>query len=167
MSGPALYEIAREFRADADKLADLDLDPQTLIDTIEGMSGDLETKVQNTLFVARNLEVTAEAIRYAAATMEGRAKAIENRAIELRRRVLEAMKFTGIHKIEGPYFKLTIQNNTPAVDVFELGMIPAKFMTKPKTPDPVPDKRAIAIEFKAGKDVPGCRMTAGQRLVVS
>ena len=26
MSGLALYEIAREFRADADKLADLDLD---------------------------------------------------------------------------------------------------------------------------------------------
>jgi hypothetical protein len=38
----ALYEIAHQYRADADKLADMDLDEQTLADTLDSLSGDLE-----------------------------------------------------------------------------------------------------------------------------
>ena len=163
----ALYEIAATFRADADKLADLDLDAVTLADTIESMSGDLETKVQNTLFVARNLEVTAESIRWAMATMLVRAKAIEARAAVLRKGIFDAMQFTGVQKIEGPFFKLTIQNNPPSVDVFDAAMVPASYMTAPVAPLPTPDKAAIKLAIKSGAEVPGCRMTAGQRLVVS
>ena len=164
---PNLYEISVAFRADADKLADLDLDPQTLIDTIEGMSGDLETKVQNTLFVARNLESTADAIDAAAAAMTARGKAIKARAAVLRKGIFDAMLFTGVQKIEGPFFKLTIQNNPPAVEIFDAAMVPAEWMTTPVAPTPAPDKAAIKLSIKAGFEVPGCRMTAGQRLVVS
>ena len=32
---------------------------------------------------------------------------------------------------------------------------------------PAPDKAAIKAAIKDGFDIPGCRMTAGQRLVVS
>ena len=164
---PNLYEISVAFRADADKLADLDLDPQTLIDTIEGMSGDLETKVQNTLFVARNLESTADAIDAAAAAMTARGKAIKARAAVLRKGIFDAMLFTGVQKIEGPFFKLTIQNNPPSVDVFEPGLVPADCMSTPVLPAATPDKKAIAALLKKGIDVPGCRRTSGQRLVVS
>lgn len=167
MSGPALYEISVAFRADADKLADLNLDTQTLIDTIEGMSGDLETKVQNTLFVARNLEATADAIDAAAAAMTARGKAIKARSAALKKGVFDAMLFTGVTKIEGPYFKLTIQNNPPSVDVFDAAMVPTEWMTTPVAPAPAPDKTAIKAALKFGIDVPGCRMTAGQRLVVA
>ena len=38
----ALYELAAEYRADAEKLADMDLDEQTLADTLEGLGGELE-----------------------------------------------------------------------------------------------------------------------------
>ena len=38
----SLYDIAAEYRQTADKLADLDLDEQTISDTLEGMSGALE-----------------------------------------------------------------------------------------------------------------------------
>jgi hypothetical protein len=61
-----LFEIASEYRADAAKLEDLDLDETTLSDTLEAISGDLETKCMNTAFVARNLEATAAQIAPAA-----------------------------------------------------------------------------------------------------
>lgn len=35
----ALYLIAAEYRNAAEQLANLDLDPQTVADTLEGMSG--------------------------------------------------------------------------------------------------------------------------------
>jgi hypothetical protein len=163
----ALYVIAQAFRADADKLADLDLDPQTLIDTIEGMSGDLETKVQNTLFVSRNLESTADAIDAAAAAMTARSKAIKARAIALKKGVFDAMLFTGVTKIEGPYFRLTIQNNPPSVDVFEIDTVPEEYFTQPPTPPKVLDKTAIKNAIKGGAEVPGAKLSQSQRLVVA
>lgn len=42
----ALYEIAADYRADLAALADLDLDPQTVADTLEGMQGDLQAKLR-------------------------------------------------------------------------------------------------------------------------
>ena len=65
----ALYEIAAEYRDAATKLAELDLDAQTVADTLEGLSGDLETKAQNVAFFVRNLEATAAAIKQAEADM--------------------------------------------------------------------------------------------------
>jgi hypothetical protein len=163
----ALYVIAQTFRADADKLADLDLDPQTLIDTIEGMSGDLETKVQNILFVSRNLESTADAIDAAAAAMIARSKAIKARAIALKKGVFDAMLFTGVTNIEGPYFRLTIQNNPPSVDVFEADTVPAEYWTQPATPPKVLDKTAIKNAIKGGAEVPGAKLSQSQRLVIA
>ncbi len=162
----ALYEIAAEYRAAAEKLAELDLDAQTITDTLEGLSGDLETKAQNVAFFVRNLEATAAAIKQAEADMAARRKAMENRADGLKRYIFESMTVAGIEKIECPHFRLAIKNNPAAVDVFEPGLVPASFMRTPEPPPPAPDKTAIKEALKAGQDVPGARLTSGQRLEI-
>ena len=162
----ALYNIAAEYRAAAEKLAELDLDAQTIADTLEGLSGDLETKAQNVAFFVRNLEATAAAIKQAEADMAARRKAMENRADSLRRYIFDSMTVAGIEKIECPHFRLAIKNNPAAVDVFEPGLVPASFMRTPEPPPPAPDKTAIKEALKAGQDVPGARLTSGQRLEI-
>lgn len=162
----ALYEIAAEYRDAATKLAELDLDAQTIADTLEGLSGDLETKAQNVAFFVRNLEATAAAIKQAEADMAARRKAMENRADSLKRYIFESMTVAGIEKIECPHFRLAIKNNPAAVDVFEPGLVPASFMRTPEPPPPAPDKTAIKEALKAGQDVPGARLTSGQRLEI-
>lgn len=162
----ALYEIAAEYRDAATKLAELDLDAQTIADTLEGLSGDLETKAQNVAFFVRNLEATAAAIKQAEADMAARRKAMENRADGLKRYIFESMTVAGIEKIECPHFRLAIKNNPAAVDVFEPGLVPASFMRTPEPPPPAPDKTAIKEALKAGQDVPGARLTSGQRLEI-
>lgn len=162
----ALYEIAAEYRDAANKLAELDLDAQTIADTLEGLSGDLETKAQNVAFFVRNLEATAAAIKQAEADMAARRKAMENRADSLKRYIFESMTVAGIEKIECPHFRLAIKNNPAAVDVFEPGLVPASFMRTPEPPPPAPDKTAIKEALKAGQDVPGARLTSGQRLEI-
>lgn len=162
----ALYTIAAEYRAAAEKLAELDLDSETIADTLEGLSGDLETKAQNVAFFARNLESTAAAIKQAEADMAARRKAMENRANGLKRYIFESMKFAGIEKIECPHFRLSIKNNPAAVEIFEPGLVPASFMRTPEPPPPAPDKTAINEALKAGQDVPGARLTSSQRLEI-
>lgn len=162
----ALYELAAQYRADAEKLADLDLDEQTLADTLEGMGGELEVKAQNVIMFTRNLEATAAAIKEAEAQMAARRKALENRAAGLRRYVLENMQFAGIQKIECPFFRLSIRENPAAVDIYEPGLIPAEYMKQPETPPPAPDKSAIKAAITAGTEVPGAKLTKGTRLEI-
>lgn len=162
----ALFDIAREYREAADKLADLDLPPEAIEDTLESLSGDLEAKATNTAFVIRNLEASAAAIKEAEAQMAARRKAIENRAARVRDYLLANMMVAGIQKIECPYFRLAVRDNPPAVEVYEPGLIPAEYMRQPEPPPPTPDKTAIKDAMKSGKDVPGCRLTVGQRLEI-
>jgi hypothetical protein len=57
-----------------------------------------------------------------------------------------------------------VRENPAAVEVYEPGLIPQQFMRQPEPPPPSPDKTAIKDALKAGKDVPGCRLTQGKRL---
>lgn len=161
-----LYEIAATYREATEKLAELDLDETTVADTLESLGGDLQLKAQNVVFMARNLEAMAGAIKQAEADMAKRRKAMENRSAGLLRYVLDSMQAAGVTKIECPHFRLAVRDNPGSVDVFEPALIPAQFMVQPDTPPAVPDKKAIAAALKADEDVPGARLTTGKRLEV-
>lgn len=162
----ALYDIAAEYRDAAHKLADLDLDAQTVADTLEGLAGELEVKVQNVAFFARNLESTAAAIKQAEDNMAARRKSLEKRAEGLRQYIFTSMQVAGIEKIECPHFRMSIKSNPAAVEIYEPGLIPVEFMTKPEPPAPAPDKKAIADAIKAGREVAGAKLTQGKRLEI-
>ena len=162
----ALYVIAQDYRAAAEALADLDLDAETVADTLDSLSGEFEQKAVAVSMFARNLEATAAQIKEAESAMAARRKALENRADSLKRYLLGAMQTTGITKVECPYFRLSVRDNPPAVDVFDAAQVPAEFMVTPPPPPAAPDKAAIKAAIKGGRDVPGCRLTQGQRLEI-
>ena len=162
-----LYVLAYEYQQAALALADLDLDAQTIADTLEGLSGDLETKAISCAMVARNMEATAAAIKDAESAMAARRKALENRAASLRQYVLNNMLFAYIKRLECPQFRMAVRDNPPVVDIFDASQVPAEFMAlPPPAPPPAPDKAAIKAAIKAGRDVAGCRIIQGQRLEI-
>lgn len=162
----ALFQIADQYLVDLKRLEELDLDEQTVADTLEGLSGELEVKATNVAMFCRNLEASAEAIKAAEQQMAARRKAIENRAARIKQYLKDNMERTGITKIEGPHFALSIKKNPPAVHVEAQELIPAEFFNAPPPPAPVMDKKRIAEALKAGKDVPGCRLEQGTRLEI-
>lgn len=162
-----LYEIAATYRADATRLADLDLPAEVVTDTLDAMSGELEVKAQNVVMFARDLQATAEAIKAAEEQMAKRRKAIEGRAKHLLEYVHGCMETAGVQKIECPLFRIAVQRKAPSVDVFEPGLLPAEYMRQPETPPAAPDKTAIAAALKEGKDVPGARLLHGTRLAIT
>lgn len=159
----ALYELARTYHDDAAKLEDLDLDPQTVADTLESMGGELEAKAVNVIYFAKNLAATAAAIKDAEAQMATRRKALKNRAKALEKYVFDNMQFAGISKIECPHFRLSIRENQASVDVFEPALLPQDYLREvPATY--TPDKALIAKAIKEGFDVPGARLVQNSRL---
>lgn len=163
---PALYTLAAEYRDAAERMADMDLDEQTVADTLEGMAGALEVKATNVAAFARNLEATAEAIKNAEGEMAKRRKAIERRSESLRTYLLDNMVRAGISKIESPMFRLTVRDNPPAVIIDDAALLPIDYLNIPEPPPPTPDKKAISEALKAGLDVPGARLARGKRLEI-
>jgi len=162
----SLYVLADEYLAAAQQLADLDLDPQTVADTLEGLSGDLEVKATNVAMFVRNLEASAEQIKEAEEAMASRRKAIEKRAQNVREYLKAQMVRTGITKIECPHFKLAIRDNPPAVVIDAESQIPAFYMRTPEPPAPTPDKKAILAAIKNGEEVSGAHLERSTRLEI-
>lgn len=166
MNALTLYKLTDEYVAVAERLSDLDLDEQTIADTLEGLSGELETKATNVAMFVRNLESSALAIKEAEATMALRRKAIEARAGRVREYLKINMTRAGISKIECPLFKIALRDNPPSVVVADENAIPPEFMRVPDPPAPAPDKRAIGDALKAGTDVPGAHLERTQRIEI-
>ena len=154
----ALYVLAEQHRALADKLQDLDLDEQTIADTLEAEAGELEAKVSATAMVARNLEAAAAAMKEAEASIAKRRKAAEARADRLRAYLLDNMRRAGIKRVDHPMLCVSIKGKAPGVVIFDEAQIPAEFMDAPPPPASKPAKSRIAAAIKAGRDVPGARL---------
>lgn len=153
----ALFVLAGDYRAAAEKLANLDLDAETVADTLESLSGELEVKAQNVGFMIRNIEATVAAVKEFTKAQADRAKALENRADGLRDYLQRCMESTGIEKIEGPGIVLSFRKSS-AVVINEPGLVPAEFMRQAEAPPPAPDKKAIADAIKAGIEVAGAHI---------
>lgn len=161
----ALYLLADEYRADLAKLADLDLDPQTLADTLESLGGELQTKAQNVALFVRGLEAEAAAVKQWAKDATDRAKALEARAERIRDYLAASLESCGIEKVEGPGVSIGWRKSSAVViDCPEL--LPAEF-TRQKPPPPLePDKAAIAAAIKAGNEVPGAHVEQRRSLQI-
>jgi chromosome segregation ATPase len=162
----SLYQLTNEFQLLATKLNESDYDEQTIADTLEGASGDIETKATNVAMFIRNLESSAEAIKQAEKEMSDRRKAIEKKAESIRQYLKDNMQRCGITKIDSPYFALTLKKNPPSVIIDDAGAIAGELYVYPEAPAPYPDKKAISELLKAGKVVNGAHLEQAERLEI-
>ena len=157
--------LAAEYRATAAALADLDMPPEVVRDTLDSISGDIETKAQAVAYMVRGMEAEAAAVWQWAKDANERAKAIDARADSLREYLSHTLQDCGIKSIKGPGITLSFRT-THAVVIDEPGLIPAAYMRTPEPPPAAPDKRAIADAIKLGEVVPGAHVETRQTLQV-
>lgn len=161
-----LYEMAAEFRQTAELLADMDLDPQTITDTLEAAAFPIEQKCAQVAAFIRNMEATAEQIKQAEKQMAERRKAMENRAEHIRDYLLHNMQACGMTKIEHPLFKIAIKQNPESVVIEDERQIPVDYMRFPELPPPVPDKALMKQAMKDGYTIPGAKLVRTQRVEI-
>jgi len=166
MSTLTLYEIAAQYHADAEALMNLDLDPDVVADTLEGMSGDLEVKAQSVAYVIQNMRASAEAIKAFEVAQAQRRKSIEARADHLLNYLSTTLRACNIEKVDGPGISITWRKST-AVVPDDSGMpTPPEYLRVKPPPEPEPDKVAIGAAIKRGQDVTGWRLEHRQNLQI-
>lgn len=168
MTALTLYQLKGEWLALAQKLSDMDMDAQTIADTIEGSDVQmaLEEKVQGYEMVARTIEAPRAAIQAEIKRLQALDKAVAGRASALRDCVQTSMTELGIQKITCPLFEIRIQKNPAALDVYEEKLIPAEFWSRPEPVD-VLNKAALKDALKEGREIQGARLTQGESLRIS
>ena len=164
----SLFTLTNQYLQLADKLAAGDFDAETVADTIEasGITDDIAVKAQGLEYVARSAETYLPAIDAEIARLTALKAHRVKVAQGLRDYLMSSMIRMQIERIECPMFSISIRSNPVAVDVFDVMQIPAEFMVAPEPPPARIDKTLIKDALKAGKDVPGARLTQGQRLVI-
>lgn len=154
-----LYELSQNYLA----VQDMDLEPETLKDTLDSIEEAIEDKAENIAKWIRNLEADKKAFEEEEKRFKEKKKAAENRIKSLKLYLEDNMRLTGKTKFKAGFFSFAIQNNPPSVEVFDEALIPKQFLIE----QPVKiDRAGIAELLKAGEEVPGAELkqTKGLRI---
>lgn len=168
MTLSTLYQLRNEYVELMTKLSNLDLDAQTLADTIDstGVVESFNEKAVNVVMIARQFDAHCDAIDAEIERLKSLKTSRKNTANKLKEYLLQNMISAQIQMIEHPIMSIKIRNNPESVDVFEENLIPSDYMTWPAIPSPKPDKTLIKTALKSGTDVPGCKLVKSQSLLI-
>ena len=158
-----LYEITADYRQALATLEDMDLPPEVVADTIEGLAGALEEKGRNVAAFMQHLEADAKAMLDAESRIAARRKAVEARAAWLREYLHRNMVAADITEISCPEFVLRIRQNPVKVVVDDADSIPADYQVEIPATTRL-DKKLVKSAIEDGYDVPGAHLERGTRL---
>lgn len=146
-----LYELSQNYLA----VQEMDLEPETLKDTLDSIEEAIEVKAENIAKWIRNLEADKKAFEEEEKRFKEKKQAAENRIKSLKQYLEDNMRLTGKTKFKAGFFSFSIQNNRPSVEVFDEALIPKQFLIE----QPVKiDRAGIAELLKAGEEVPGAEL---------
>jgi len=112
-----LYELTEQYNNALENMQSLDMDQETINDTMEGLSGELEVKAKNVGAYYLNLESDANQIKDAIKNMQARLKAVTNKADYFKEYLRDNMERSGIDKIECPQFKITLIKASKVLEI--------------------------------------------------
>lgn len=162
-----LFEITQQLR-ELEILADSeDIPDDVLRDTIEGLTGDFETKAVATAKFILSLEATADAIKEVATAAEIRAKRVQKRADQVRHYLLLQFQMINHRKIDSPELVIARRANPVSVQVTDEAAIPKDYFVQPPPPPPNLDKKAVKKALQAGTAVPGAFLESGEHLRIT
>ena len=149
-----LYQLTDDYLTLLEMAEDPDMDEQALMDTMEGIEGEIEIKAEGYAKVIRTLEGDAAACDAESKRLRNKKQTIENNIKRMKSALQMAMEATGKTKFKTALFSFGIQKNPAAVVMDEgyIENIPERFLIPQ---DPVIDKRAIKEALKSGEDLEG------------
>ena len=147
--GTSLYELKEQYNYLMDLLYDDEVDEQTLMDTLEGIEGEIEVKAENYAKIMRMLDEKAAFAKAEEDRLKKRRESLEKRSEWLKGRLYKTMKETGKTKFDTELFSFIIKKNGGVEKIDITGEVPAEFL-KPG----LPDNTAIRKALKEGRELP-------------
>ena len=132
-----------------------DLDPETLADTLEGIT-DLHEMIAAVIRSALVDEALQAGLRMRLEEMRQRLSRLEDRGAKKRQLALEAMSEVGLKKLEQPDFTASARAGSPALVVASEEGIPRSYWISQA---PKLDRQSLLAALKRGEAIPGTQLS--------
>lgn len=148
----SLYEMSGQAQYLYGLLEDGEIDSQTLEDTLESIGAN--EKLENYLFVQKQLESDLTALKNEKGRIEKKIKACNNNIEKMKSAVLMFMLSAGIKRTKAGTFNLSI-GTAEKVRVLDENKIPKEFFIQQR---PKIDLTSLKKILKSGGKVPGAQL---------
>lgn len=138
-----------------------DIDEQTLLDTLEGMT-NLHEKLASVIRSQQHDSDISKALKERIGVMRDRLKRFENRIEKKRELVTYVMECADIRKLNEPDFSASLRLVPPSLHISDENTIPEEYWSQQP---PKLDRQALLAHLKTSKDVPGVSLTNGTQTV--
>lgn len=129
-----IYELTADYMDVLDMANNPDISPEAISDTLEGISGEIELKAENSAIIIKELEAEKLKLKNEEARLNRRRKSIENNIKAIKNNLYNAMKITGKEKFKTNLFNFNIQKNPAKLIIDDENLIPSEYFI------PQPDK---------------------------
>jgi len=134
---------------------DPELDEQTLIDTVEGLT-DLHEILAAIVRAALADEALATGLKSRIAEMQERLERLQERAAKRRQIVKDTMVELDLKKLTAPDFSASIRPGMPALLVIDEAAVPSIYW-EPR--EPRLDRQGLLAELKQGAEITGVTLS--------
>lgn len=151
---PSLYELTGEYKKLLEFGGECDLedpeDAQAFLDTLEGLKGELDMKVDNCAAIIRELEAESEKFDKEADYYQKRATAMYNAAMRLKEYVKNELEAVNLQEIRGERFIVKVQKSGGKRALHITGDVPDNYQKIVYEPD----KDKIRKALEDGEELP-------------
>ena len=158
-----LYDLTAAYQQVFETIMDEEANLDTLEDTLQAIEGAIEVKAENMGKFISMLKADEAAIEKEVERLLARKKARQNRIQRIRDYLQSQMELIGKDKITTPIMTISLQNNHPALEIEDEFAVPTEFIVIIPERKEV-DKAKVKEALKAGREVPGARLTQGRSL---
>ena len=146
---PTLYKLSGDYQYLLSLLQDDEADEQMIIDTLDGIEGLIEHKLEAYSIIISELQSRVDFFKKEEVRIFNRRRAIANNIDRMKDRMFEALRAVGLKKMETDHFTVSIQKNGGKQPLDIHGDVPEDYMTYvPKV-----DNEAIREALEAGEEL--------------
>lgn len=160
----SLYDLTGQFKELAALMDGADEDLAIAVrDTLSAIEAEFNDKALAVSRVILNMDGDIEAVDAEIARLEKRRRILSNRKGQIIDYLRENMEAAQITKISCPLFTITLAKGRNSVVVDDEKLLPDDLVSVKVTT--IPNKKAIADQLKAGKEIKGARLERGKSSV--
>jgi type IV secretory pathway VirJ component len=160
----SLYELTGQFKELAVLMDGADEDLAIAVrDTMGAIEAEFNDKALAVSRVILNMDGDIETVDAEIARLEERKRLLSNRKGQIIDYLRENMEAAQITKISCPLFTITLAKGRNSVVVDDEKLLPDDLVSVKVTT--TPNKKAIADQLKAGKEIKGARLERGKSSV--
>lgn len=155
-----LYELSNSYQLLLDALANEEVAPEDVSDTLESITDAIEVKAEGYAAVIKTLEAESAALKVEKDRIAKRQTSLDNNAKRLKQHLQDELTKVDMKKVKGNLFTVSIQKNPASLKV-DVDKLPEQyFVPQP----PKPDNASVKEALKNGENVEGAELVQTESL---